>query len=69
MPVSIVDLGNSLRCPRKDCDKFGKITKSSLADKKMVIELICEQHMKKYVRKFSVNQYIRLTANAQPCGG
>ncbi|MBD3351624.1 MAG: hypothetical protein GF364_09075 [Candidatus Lokiarchaeota archaeon] len=64
MPVSIAELGNSLRCPEDDCDKFGKIMKMKVSEKKVTIELVCEQHLKKYMRKYSINQFARLCNSA-----
>jgi len=59
MPVSISELGNSLRCPKDDCDRFGKIMRLDVKEK-VEITLICEKHMKKYKNIYSINQFVRL---------
>jgi len=64
MIISIAELGNALRCPKKDCDRFGKITKLSVSNDKVTLELICENHMNKYKRIYSINQFIRLADSA-----
>lgn len=64
MPVSIVKLGNSLRCPEKDCDDFGRIIKMKVSDEKVKLELVCDKHQKNYKRIYSLNQFVRMADSA-----
>jgi hypothetical protein len=63
MAVSIAELGNSLRCPEKGCGAFGKIVRQKVTKENITIDFVCDKHSKKYSRKYSVNQFIRMAEN------
>lgn len=64
MPVSIVELGNSLRCPEKGCSEFGKIMKLKVSKESVTLDMVCEKHFKSYSRKYSINQFVRMAESA-----
>lgn len=64
MPVSIAKLGNSLRCPQEDCDKFGRIITMKVSGEKVKLELVCDKHQTTYKRIYSLNQFVRMADSA-----
>ncbi|MCP4760566.1 MAG: hypothetical protein GY870_02220 [archaeon] len=64
MPVSIAELGNSLRCPKDGCDIFGKILKLVNVNDNVTLEMVCDTHQKKYKQKYSINQFVRMAESA-----
>jgi len=64
MPVSIVELGNSLRCPKSDCGEFGRVLKMKVTNDKVTLDMVCDKHQKKYTRVYSINQFVRMIDNA-----
>jgi len=63
MAVSIAELGNSLRCPEKGCGAFGKTVRQKVTKENITIDFVCDKHGKKYSRKYSINQFIRMAEN------